>query len=483
MPTPAQIFLCYARPDVDKVRELYQRLTAAGFKPWMDDEDLIAGERWRPSIERALQQSDFFLACLSTHSVSRRGFLQREIKTALDLWEEKLGSDIFLIPARLEPCEVPQELAGIQWVNLYEERGWPRLVRALEVGLERKAELSETLAQNTPPMSVAAMPQTPPAASERAVPQRIPAQAPTEERSEAARLLEQPMRSTYLGARERVAAGDALARLGDPRFRTDAWYLPNEPLLGFVEIPAGPFLMGSDKVRDPQASDSELPQHEITLSRYFIGRYPVTVAQFRVFVEASGYQLQRENTLQGVATHPVVHVSWYDALEYCEWLTARLRAWPGTPEPLAAVLREAGWCVTLPSEAEWEKAARGTDGRIYPWGNTADPNRANYNDTGIGATSAVGCFPGGASPYGIEDLSGNVWERTRSLWDTYPYPTGKEALAQRENLQASRNMRRVLRGGAFGGSHGGVRCACRFGRVLVDWLGGFGFRVVGRPGR
>jgi formylglycine-generating enzyme required for sulfatase activity len=88
------------------------------------------------------------------------------------------------------------------------------------------------------------------------------------------------MRSSHVSARERVAAGGALARLGDPRFRAEAWYLPDEPLLGFVEIPAGPFQMGSDKADNPWANDNEMPQHQLTLPRYFIGRYPVTVAQF-----------------------------------------------------------------------------------------------------------------------------------------------------------------------------------------------------------
>jgi formylglycine-generating enzyme required for sulfatase activity len=289
---------------------------------------------------------------------------------------------------------------------------------------------------------------------------------------------------------ERAAAGSTLARLGDPRFRPDAWYLPDEPLLGFLEIPAGPFLMGSDKKRDRQAFDDELPQHEISLPTYYITRYPTTVAQFRAFVEESGYKPADPDSLRGLPNHPVVDVTWYDALAYCEWLAERLRAWEGTPDPLAALLRvgAAGgrpWRVTLPSEAEWEKAARGTDGRIYPWGDDPDPNRANYDDTGIGTTSAVGCFPGGAGPYGVEDLSGNVWEWTRSLWGKdparpdfkYPYNPGDG----REDLEASREVLRVVRGGAFVNIGWGVRCAFRDWYGPISRLGDLGFRVVVSP--
>jgi formylglycine-generating enzyme required for sulfatase activity len=139
--------------------------------------------------------------------------------------------------------------------------------------------------------------------------------------------------------------------------------------------------------------------------------------------------------------------------------------------------------LTLPSEAEWEKAARGDgDGRIYPWGDQVNPNCANYSDTGVGTTSAVGAFPDGTSPYGLLDLSGNVWEWTRTIWDsdkyTYPYHLDDE----RESLEKElRKARRVLRGGAFDNGPRSVRCASRFDYGPDDWFNYSGFRVCVSP--
>jgi formylglycine-generating enzyme required for sulfatase activity len=122
--------------------------------------------------------------------------------------------------------------------------------------------------------------------------------------------------------------------------------------------------MGSDKTQDPQARDNELPQHEITLPGYWIGQHPVTVAQFRSFVDESGYRPADRDSLRGQDDHPVVNVTWHDALNFCRWLA-----------------EETGLPVTLPSEAEWEKAARGTDGRIYPWGDDLpDEDRCNFGN-------------------------------------------------------------------------------------------------------
>ena len=284
---------------------------------------------------------------------------------------------------------------------------------------------------------------------------------------------------------ERTAVGDTLARLGDPRFRAAAWWLPNEHMLGFVEIPAGKFVIGSDKERDSDARDSEMPQHELLLPRFYMACYPVTVAQFQVFVEDCGTRLRYEHSLEGRPNHPVVAVTWYDALEYCRWLTEQLKAAEHVPEPLARLVRDEGWQVSLPSEAEWEKAARGLDGRVYPWGDEFDAAKANVQETGLNQTSAVGSFPSGASPYGVLDMSGNVWEWTRSLWGkqgskpdfVYPYKPEDG----REDLKASEDVSRVLRGGGFFDLRKFARCASRDRYVPVDARAGRGFRVAVLP--
>jgi formylglycine-generating enzyme required for sulfatase activity len=290
-----------------------------------------------------------------------------------------------------------------------------------------------------------------------------------------------------LPAVERAAAGDTLARLGDPRFKADARYLPGEPLLGFIEIPPGPLLMGTREGDIPtllkrfggsrEWYEREIPQHEITLPAYYIARYPVTVAQYRAFVQESQYEAQGPWERYGsLSNHPVVAVTWYDARAYCDWLTGQLRAWEGTPGPLVRLLREEDWVVRLPTEAEWEKAARGTDGRTYPWGNEPDADRANYADAGIGSTSAVGCFPGGASPYEVLDMSGNVYEWCRSLYKSYPY----DPRDGREDTKATGH--RVLRGGAFNLIEWFVRCAYRLRLNPYYRSRRVGFRVVVAPG-
>ena len=298
------------------------------------------------------------------------------------------------------------------------------------------------------------------------------------------------LQASALVARERAEAGDVLAKLGDPRFRTDAWFLPNEPLLGFVVIPAGKFIMGSDPKKDKDADNDEQPQHTLDLPTYYIARYPVTVAQFRAYVEKTGQKPGSANVLRDPANRPVRYVTWDEAMAYCKWLTETLRDWDEAPEPLATWLRmgdEGGrlWHITLPSEAEWEKAARGGDGRINPWDGELTEEHANSRYSSIGTTSTVGCFPLGRSPYKLDDMCGNVWEWTRSLWGKdiskpefgYPY----DPVDGRENTGAGDRIRRVLRGGSFGDDEDLVRCAARnYGSPSsLDW--DYGFRVIAAP--
>lgn len=295
------------------------------------------------------------------------------------------------------------------------------------------------------------------------------------------------MRASPLPALERARAGDLLGQLGDPRFSAESFYLPSgpdEPLWGFVEVPEGAFWMGSDKGRDPAAIDRETPQHEVPLGRYFMARYPVTVAQFRAFVEDSGHTPADPDCLRGRSHHPVVWVQWEEAMAYAKWLTRKLRESPRTPEPIATLLRtgdEQGrrWQVRLPDEAEWEKAARGKDGRIYPWGDEAAPERANHDETGLGRTSAVGCFPRGKGPYGLEEASGNVWEWTCTPAPNYQFPKYPWKGAARQAVSDDVGTRRVVRGGAFSHRARRARCAIRHFYLVACYY--VGFRVAVSP--
>ncbi len=326
------------------------------------------------------------------------------------------------------------------------------------------------------------------------------------------RLVEAIGQDEALDPRQRAEAGNVLAQLDDPRFQADAGYLPNEPMLGFVEVPGGPFLMGTREEDIPALMERyggernwyerEAPQHSVELPTYYIARYPVTQTQYWAFVQAAGHQVpasylgfdtdrfyewQDGEPPAHLLNHPVVLVSWHDARAYCAWLTEQLRAWKDLPGSLSRLLRREGWVVRLPTEAEWEKAARGGDGRVFPWGDEPDSNRINYRETNIGGTSTVGCFPGGVSPFGLLDASGNVFEWTLSLWGedsskpSFGYPYNLQD--GREDTEAGNNVYRVIRGGAFLDAQYFVRCACRSRYTPTFRYYRLGFRLVVAPGQ
>ena len=139
-PQPLQVFLCHSSGDKDKVRDLCRRLRMEdGIDPWFDEERLLLGQAWQDEITKALRRSDVVIVCLSNGSITKEGYLNREIKYALDVAEEKLENAIFLIPTKLEPCEVPERWRKWQWATLYEASGYERLVSALRMRQGQKA--------------------------------------------------------------------------------------------------------------------------------------------------------------------------------------------------------------------------------------------------------------------------------------------------------------------------------------------------------
>ena len=226
--------------------------------------------------------------------------------------------------------------------------------------------------------------------------------------------------------------------------------------LELIRIPAGEFLMGSDKAKNLTAGDDELPQHRVDVSEFYIGRYPITNAQYTAF--------EKTKILKGREDHPAVNASWKEAQAFCRWLS-----------------KKSGKQFRLPTEAEWEKAARGTDGLIYPWGNVWDASRLNSIESKIDDTTPVGKYsPAGDSPYGLADMSGNVFEWCADWYDEKEYQRRVSGIV-RDPQGPTSGEYRVVRGGAFDDYGWFARCACRSGYNPDFRLRSWGFRVAASP--
>lgn len=427
-----RIFLCHASEDKPQVADLYHRLKAAGYRPWLDKYDLLPGQNWRREIEKIIRDPySLVLVCLSNNSITKRGVVQQEITWALDILDQMPEETIYLIPVRLEECPAPERLSKLHWVDLFEPEGFEYLTRALNYEIGKR--------------------------------QVVPAPEPVT-----------PAKIEVFSEPELQPAPTKLPKILTPQH-------PFEPEL--IRIPAGKFLMGSDPSIDKHAGETEQPQHSLYLPDYSIAKTPVTNAEYRRFIEAGSYQDKSWWTRAGweqkvragwseprywrdsrfnQPNQPVVGVSWFEGVIYCRWLA-----------------QMTGKAYRLPTEAEWEKAARGTDGRLYPWGNEWDAKRCNTKEGGKGASTPVGAYSKGVSPYGLLDMAGNVWEWCATKWPKpYPYDVTEDEWAV-DYLEGA--DKRVLRGGSWGDSGGGARCAYRLRDLPHDRGSYFGCRVVVSP--
>lgn len=542
---PLKVFLCHSSSDKPKVREWYRRLVADGVDAWLDVESLLPGQKWKEEIPQAIKNSDVVLVFLSKESINKEGFVQKEIKEALDIAGEKPEHAIFIIPARLEDCNVPNRLADYHWVDLFDSDGYKKLVSAL---VARAKTVNATLL----PAKISKIDEVKSKAVEfekrgdfakslsayfelkkldpfySGIDEKIQDLELNSLESQAIqcelkgdfwnarkiwykikrvdhlyprvdikiRELEQvlqhkqipqlkatkqePQGHQGLGRKAILAflGGIALilfAVIGSPilvsvisrtptpivtvtptrkliltktivptatktkvpeTIRTSVpTKLPDEMRdskgVLLVIVPAGEFTMGSDK-----GYSDEMPVHKVYLDDFYIDKYEVTNALYKKCVDV-GICTKPEETGSETRSNyygnsefdnfPVVYMNWEQANIYCEWRGA-----------------------SLPTEAQWEKAARGTDGRTYPWGeNLVCGQNANFGGC-LGDTTEVGAFEGGKSPYGVYDMMGNASEWVADLYsETYyqisPYKNPLGLVTPDQKV----GNRRVVRGFSF----------------------------------
>ncbi|MBN1220722.1 MAG: SUMF1/EgtB/PvdO family nonheme iron enzyme [Anaerolineae bacterium] len=418
-PVASQVFLAYSRRDLEFVQTLAADLERGGFAPWWDLSKLQGGQNWVRQITAALDESRHCLVVLSPDSVKSDWVLEEYT------YARQIGVDI--IPLLYRECRLPLGLNTLHYFDFCRNEYAPTL--------------SQLLLRLQPP----------------------------EQRRPPAPLVP-------------PSWVEATSPIWTKRH-------PAEP--DMVLIPAGEFWLGSDRRQLEKAGvawedwmERETPRHQLYLPDYFMARYPVTNAAYGRFIRDGGYNQPEFWTQTGWQRReeekwtqprlwadekwnqpdcPVVGVSWYEAVAYCGWL-ARITSRP----------------YRLPGEAEWEKAAGGPDGRIWPWGNTWQPERCNTREKGSGRTTPVGQYsPQGDSKYGLADMAGNVWEWCATRWlKSYPYDvTENEWTGDYLAGDASR----MLRGGSWFDVPRFARVSYRNSYHPDDFGYDFGFRIIVAP--
>jgi formylglycine-generating enzyme required for sulfatase activity len=517
MPRPLRVFLCHASQDKPAVRELYNALKEEGWiDPWLDKAKILPGQDWEIVIEKAVEVSDVVVICLSSQSVSKEGFVQREIRYAYDIALEKPEETIFLIPLRLDDCNVPRKLRSFHWVDYFgsEKKGsYLDLLEALKLRYEQKMNLEdgddEHEIANPKKRNTASRGEVDKVETQdffetlsdtiwkygkpwiwfgsffllgllflgiNALLNREPA-APLPGQSTVTATASTTITPT-LPTRPPATHTPTATRTPPPSITPTTTFGIGSTLTSekdgmvMVFVPAGEFTMGSDT-----GDLNERPAHQVYLEAFWIDQTEVTNAMFSEFIEETNHITTAESVrsspvfrngnwfsvnradwshplgpasnITNIMNHPVVHVSWEDASAYCEWAGKR-----------------------LPSEAEWEKAARGADGRTYPWGNQYPDTKLLSFSSGVRNTKTVGSYPAGASVYGAHDMAGNVWEWLNDWYDSNYYSSSPSSNPQ----GPSSGEYKVLRGRSSGYSYSYVRSAYRAWSNPTISYDLFGFR-------
>lgn len=423
----AQVFISYSRKDLAFVERLAADLKSAGLDIWYDVSKLGGGSRWRAEIENALHTSQYVVVVLSPDSIKSE-WVEREFLYSSDL-------NLKIIPLMFRSCKLPLNYVNLNYIDVQGDsykQNFHELLAALDV--------NDSI-RTTPPLSNV--------------------------KSSSFHLTTAHM--ALIAGGIVMAALFGLSLMGkmfvpSPTSTVTMSMTPENPTesssadivddfgVNMVFIPPGQFSMGSNN-----GEPDEAPAHAVSLPSFYIDKYEVTNGFYRACVDAGKCTLPHSLSSSTRADYyenpefddfPVIFVKWDQAKAYCAWRGA-----------------------LLPSEAQWEKAARGTTGYIYPWGDEIDGSYANYDGAFRRDTTRVGTYELGKSMYGVYDMVGNVWEWVSSLYMPYPY-----RVDERENPGTSGE--RVVRGGSWYDHTAGLRSTDRYGDPTDDANDGLGFRCA-----
>jgi formylglycine-generating enzyme required for sulfatase activity len=410
-----QIFISYSRKDIAFIDKLAADLKKSGLDVWYDVSGIAGGDRWRSEIENALRNSQYVLVVLSPDAVLSQ-WVEREFLFSNNLQKK-------IIPLMYRSCEIPLNYVDINIIDVQGDNyatNFDELLEALSIDSETADVLSSTnksptrrtrvpyivLISGVAIVMVALL--AAPAIRRIFVPvSLVPtltldmANVPTSE-------------SSFMATGSLMATATTMPSPASvPSETTDA------KGVAMVLVPAGSFTMGSD-----HGDVDEVPVHSVTLDGFYIDKYEVTNALYKACVNANACHPPKDindYSNSQYADHPVIYIDWNMAKTYCEWRGAK-----------------------LPTEAQWEKAARGADGRTYPWGESISCSEANYLGCS-GGTTSVATHPAGVSPFGVYDMAGNVWEWVADWYsETYYQVTPLE-----NPIGPDEGSSKVVRGGAW----------------------------------